>query len=85
MDNSFLYTKTLLLVDDEPDLLKMLSDILKDVGFQKILMADTGKEAVAEAKKGKPDLIILDVMLPDKDGFSLMEQFRSFTVCRSSF
>ena len=58
MDNSFLYTKTLLLVDDEPDLLKMLSDILKDVGFQKILMADTGKEAVAEAKKGKPDLII---------------------------
>ena len=79
MDNSFLYTKTLLLVDDEPDLLKMLSDILKDVGFQKILMADTGKEAVAEAKKGKPDLIILDVMLPDKDGFSLMEQLRSFT------
>ena len=79
MDNSFLYTKTLLLVDNEPDLLKMLSDILKDAGFQKILMADTGKEAVAEAKKGKPDLIILDVMLPDKDGFSLMEQLRSFT------
>ena len=79
MDNSFLYIKTLLLVDDEPDLLKMLSDILKDAGFQKILMAATGKEAVAEAKKGKPDLIILDVMLPDKDGFSLMEQLRSFT------
>ena len=79
MDNSFLYTKTLLLVDDELDLLKMLSDILKDAGFQKILMAATGKEAVAEAKKGKPDLIILDVMLPDKDGFSLMEQLRSFT------
>ena len=59
MDNSFLYTKTLLLVDDEPDLLKMLSDILKDAGFQKILTATTGKEAVAEAKKGKPDLIIL--------------------------
>ncbi|MCI6621511.1 MAG: response regulator, partial [Firmicutes bacterium] len=79
MDNSFLYTKTLLLVDDELDLLKMLSDILKDAGFQKILMADTGKEAVAEAKKEKPDLIILDVMLPDKDGFSLMQQLRSFT------
>lgn len=79
MDNSFLYMKTLLLVDDELDLLKMLSDILKDAGFQKILTAATGKEAVAEAKKGKPDLIILDVMLPDKDGFSLMEQLRSFT------
>ena len=34
MDNSFLYMKTLLLVDDEPDLLKMLSDILKDAGFR---------------------------------------------------
>ena len=56
MDNSFLYMKTLLLVDDEPDLLKMLSDILKDAGFQKILTAATGKEAVAEAKKGKPSL-----------------------------
>lgn len=79
MDNSFLYMKTLLLVDDEPDLLKMLSDILKDAGFQKILTATTGKEAVAEAKKEKPDLIVLDVMLPDKDGFSLMQQLRSFT------
>ena len=79
MDNSFLYTKTLLLVDDEPDLLKMLSDILKDAGFQKILTAATRKNAVAEAKKGKPDLIILDVMLPDGDGFSLMQQLRSFT------
>ena len=43
MDNSFLYTKTLLLVDDEPDLLKMVFDILKDAGFQKILTATTGK------------------------------------------
>ena len=34
MDNSFLYTKTLLLVDDELDLLKMLSDILKEAGIQ---------------------------------------------------
>ena len=33
MDNSFLYMKTLLLVDDEPDLLKMVSDILKDAGM----------------------------------------------------
>ena len=76
MDNSFLYTKTLLLVDDELDLLKMLSDILKDAGFRKILMAATGKEAVAEAKKGKPDLIILDVMLPDIDGFEVCRRIR---------
>ncbi|MFQ9548709.1 MAG: hypothetical protein ACLRZ6_13470 [Lachnospiraceae bacterium] len=52
MDNSFLYTKTLLLVDDEPDLLKMLSDILKDAGFQKILMAVRGKKRLQRQKKG---------------------------------
>ena len=38
-------------MDDELDMLKLLSDILKDAGFQKIFMAATGKEAVAEAKK----------------------------------
>lgn len=79
MDNSFLHRKTLLLVDDEPDLLKMVSDILKDAGFETVLTAATVKEAVAEAQKEKPDLIILDVMLPDGDGFSLMQQFRTFT------
>ena len=79
MDNSFLHRKKLLLVDDEPDLLEMVSDILKDAGFETVLIAASVKEAVMAAKEEKPDLIILDVMLPDGDGFSLMEQLRTFT------
>ena len=79
MDNSFLHRKKLLLVDDEPELLKMVSDILKDAGFEIVLTAATVKEAVMVAKQEKPDLMILDVMLPDGDGFSLMEQLRTFT------
>ena len=79
MDNSFLHRKKLLLVDDEPDLLEMVSDILKDAGFEAVLTAASVKEAVMVAKEEKPDLIILDVMLPDGDGFSLMEQLRTFT------
>ena len=79
MDNSFLHRKKLLLVDDEPDLLKMVSDILKDAGFEAVLTAASVKEAVMVAKQEKPDLMILDVMLPDGDGFSLMEQLRTFT------
>lgn len=39
MDNSFLHRKKLLLVDDEPDLLKMVTDILKDAGFETVLNA----------------------------------------------
>ena len=76
MDNSFLHRKKLLLVDDEPDLLKMVSDILKDAGFEAVLTAASVKEAVMVAKQEKPDLMILDVMLPDGDGFSLMQKIR---------
>lgn len=79
MDNSFLHTKRLLLVDDEQELLKMVSDILKDAGFETVLTAMTVKEAILTAKEETPDLIVLDVMLPDGDGFSLMQHFRTFT------
>ena len=79
MDYSFLHKKKLLLVDDEPALLKMVSDILKDTGFKNIIMAETVKEAVAATKEENPALAILDIMLPDGDGFSLMQQLRVFT------
>ena len=82
MDNSFLHRKKLLLVDDEPDLLKMVSDILSDAGFETVLTAATVKEAIITAEKEKPDLMVLDVMLPDGDGFSLMKQLRTFTNVR---
>ena len=79
MDNSFLHSKKLLLVDDEPELIKMVSAILKDAGFENIVVAASVKESIAKTKKEKPDLAILDVMLPDGDGFSLMQQLRAFT------
>ncbi len=79
MDHSFLHSKKLLLVDDEPELLTMVSAILKDAGFERIVVASSAKEGLAQAQKEEPDLAILDVMLPDGDGFSLMQQLRSFT------
>lgn len=79
MDNSFLNTKKIMLVDDEPDLLKMVTTILTDDGFENIVAAASVREGVAAAKGEKPDLAILDVMLPDGDGFSLMQQMRIFT------
>ena len=79
MDDSFLHNKKLLLVDDEPELLKMVTAILADEGFQRLVIAANMKEGIAVAKTEKPDLAILDVMLPDGDGFSLMEQIRTWT------
>jgi DNA-binding response OmpR family regulator len=79
MEYSYLKSKTILLVDDEPDLLKLVSSILADDGFQNIVTAGTVKQSVAAAKEHKPDLAILDVMLPDGDGFSLFRQLRGFS------
>ena len=74
-----MHTKKLLLVDDEPELLEMVTAILKDDGFDNIVMAASVSEAIAAAKDEMPDLAILDVMLPDGNGFSLMEEIRSFS------
>lgn len=79
MDNSYLHNKKILLVDDEPELLKMVETILKDDGFEHIVTALTVTDGVAVAREQKPELAVLDVMLPDGDGFSLMQQIRSFT------
>ena len=76
MEHSFLYNKKILLVDDEPDLLKLVSDILTDDGFINIVTAATVKDGISVSRNESPDLAILDVMLPDGDGFSLMRQIR---------
>lgn len=79
MEHSFLHTKKLLLVDDEPELLKMVTTILTDDCFENIVVAGSVQEGLLVAQKEKPDLAILDVMLADGDGFSMMEQLRRFT------
>lgn len=79
MDNAFLYNKRLLLVDDQHELLEMVSDILKDAGFTSIITTTCVNEAILLAKEKCPELIVLDVMLTDGDGFSLMQNIRCFS------
>lgn len=79
MEQSFLHTKKILLVDDEPELRKLVIDILSDDGFSNIIDADTVRTGLSIARQEKTDLAILDVMLPDGDGFSLMKKLRTFT------
>lgn len=74
-----MHTKKILLVDDEPELRKLVIDILSDDGFSNIIDAGTVQNGLIFARQEKPDLAILDVMLPDGDGFSLMKQLRAFT------
>lgn len=71
-------SKTILLVDDEPAILEMCLAILKENGFENILTANTALDAL-EKMRTQPDLAVLDVMLPDMDGFTLGKTIREHT------
>ncbi|HEX6361072.1 response regulator transcription factor [Actinophytocola sp.] len=65
----------LLVVDDEPTVRELLSATLRFAGFR-VTSAATGTEAVAAATEEVPDLVLLDVMLPDMDGFEVVRRLR---------
>jgi len=65
----------ILLVDDEPDILEIVGYNLTQEGYQ-VFTAENGKEAVQKAKKHTPDLIIMDVMMPEMDGMEACEIIR---------
>lgn len=65
----------ILLVDDEPDILEIVGYNLRNEGYA-VITAENGLEAVKLAKKKKPQLIILDVMMPEMDGIEACEQIR---------
>lgn len=66
----------ILLVDDEPDILEIVGYNLSSEGYQ-VLTAENGVKAVKKAKKEKPQLIIMDVMMPEMDGIEACEQIRN--------
>jgi two-component system alkaline phosphatase synthesis response regulator PhoP len=65
----------ILLVDDEPDILEIVGYNLTSEGYQ-VITAENGLEAVKKAKKELPNLIILDVMMPEMDGIEACELIR---------
>ena len=62
--------KTILVVDDDPEILSMLQARFEHRKY-KVLTASDGKEALAVAKRSRPDLMILDVMMPSKNGWEV--------------
>ena len=76
MSDNYLLNKHILIVDDEQELLNMVSSILNEYGFQHITTAKSVGEAMGKAEGHPPELAILDVMLPDGNGFDLMESLK---------
>ncbi|MEW1862056.1 response regulator transcription factor [Streptomyces sp. NBC_00669] len=69
---------SLLVVDDEPNIRELLSASLRFVGF-KVVSAATGADALAAVARERPDLVVLDVMLPDMNGFTVVKRLREET------
>jgi CheY-like chemotaxis protein len=67
---------TFLLIDDDPDILEILKGLLEGMGYSRIFIATGGVEGLALAREHKPDLILLDVMMPGMDGPAVMKELR---------
>lgn len=71
----------IMLVDDEPDILDLLEKALNIEGFYNIMKIDNGISAVTTCREIQPDVMVLDVMLPDIDGYEVCKQIREFSHC----
>lgn len=76
-----LLDKKILLVDDEEQLLSLLGEVLEKEGFKNIHKASTGIDGILSAKEVNPDIIVLDVNLPDIDGYMVCDKIRKFSFC----
>lgn len=70
---------SILIVDDEIEILKLLETVLKKEGFNNIYTAKTIKEGLSEFKRVNPELVILDIMLPDGEGYDMCKSIRSIS------
>lgn len=69
-------TRTILLVDDDHEIVESMRTILENRGFR-ILVARDGNSGLMVAERENPDLLILDMMMPKKSGFLVLEKLRS--------
>ena len=69
-------SKRILIIEDDKFLAKMLSRMLEANSYS-IVLASSGKEGLTKVTSENPDLILLDIMLPDIDGFDLLETIKS--------
>lgn len=71
----------IMIVDDELDILDLLEKSLIIEGFDNIIKIDNGLSAVSSCRELQPDMIILDVMLPELDGYEVCKRIREFSHC----
>lgn len=74
-----MYDKSILVIDDELDLLVMIKSIFNRAGYKNVITAASAREALSIISKRMPDMIILDIMMPEMDGFELLQEIRAIS------
>ncbi|MBP6261512.1 MAG: response regulator, partial [Chromatiaceae bacterium] len=69
-------SKQVLIVDDEPNIVISLEFLMKREGFA-VAVARDGEEGLAAIRAGRPDLVVLDVMMPKRNGYEVLEAVRA--------
>lgn len=67
--------KRILIVDDEPDAISYISSVLEDNGYE-YLSAENGEEGLELARKERPDMILLDLIMPEKSGMLMFQELK---------
>jgi DNA-binding response OmpR family regulator len=75
--------KKILVIDDEKDLLEEVSALLTDYGYQ-VSTASSGREGLEKAIQEKPDLILLDVVMPKMDGWQVLQRLKGDEATRAT-
>ncbi|MDD5039042.1 MAG: response regulator transcription factor [Dehalococcoidales bacterium] len=75
MSNKKRTAESIVVIDDDPFILELIKDILQPEGFDVILAAD-GASGLSLLKDTKPDLVLLDIMMPGQDGYEVLQSIR---------
>jgi GAF domain-containing protein/CheY-like chemotaxis protein len=70
-------TERILIIDDQPEAVRLLTELLNEQGSYRVFAASSGREGIAMVARRRPDLIILDLRMPEMDGFAVLEELRA--------
>lgn len=68
-----------LIIDDEEDILRLIKTVLKKEGIDHVITATTAEDGLAQFQNNLPDLVLLDIMLPDGEGYDVCKQIRNIS------
>jgi diguanylate cyclase (GGDEF)-like protein len=76
-DSTSLTQATIMMVDDEPTTMEVMQAFLEDIGYRNFVLVEDSTRAMAEIEEHRPDILLLDLMMPEVTGFEILQQVRA--------